>query len=303
MDTNFVNVKLGQKISIKGMKGTYVVIRIQQANTTSDQTNMIGSMKIEAIPAYDAEGTEKYIPPVEPVPVIRKSGPQTAFIADNEDPKFQGRVRVAYPWQSLKGALKVELSSAGQSLAEAKAEKKRLEDKKQQLPLRMIRLQEETEELIRYCNASKEEREKMLSEKAQKRADLESDIEDLQKERAELEKKKAETDRRIGEKEAELAAMKKDPKTSKSDIEQKKLELESYMSEALDDDIKKIDAKIAQKQQEIEKSKEEETEMKAAAEDHSVIVRKKQAYDQAVKDNETIDEELETANDKVKDNQ
>ena len=303
MDTNFVNVKLGQKISIKGMKGTYVVIRIQQANTTSDQTNMIRSMKIEAIPAYDAEGTEKYIPPVEPVPVIRKSGPQTAFIADNEDPKFQGRVRVAYPWQSLKGALKVELSVAEQSLAEAKAEKKRLEDKKQQLPLRMIRLQEETEELIRYCNASKEEREKMLSEKAQKRADLESDIEDLQKERAELEKKKAETDRRIGEKEAELAAMKKDPKTSKSDIEQKKLELESYMSEALDDDIKKIDAKIAQKKQEIEKSKEEEAEMKAAAEDESVIAKKKQAYDQAVKDNETIDEELETADDKVNDNQ
>ena len=333
MDTNFVNVKLGQKICIKGMKGTYVVIRIQQANTTSDKANMIRSMKIDAIPAYDVKGEEKFIPPVEPVSVIRKSGPQTAFIADNDDPKFQGRVRVAYPWQSLKGALKVELTVAEQSLAEAKAKKKRLEDEKQQLPLRMIRLQDETEELIHYCNASKEEREKMLSEKAQKRADLENDIEELQKERVDLEKKKTETNRRIQEKEAELAAMKKDPKASKSDIANKKLELESFMSEVLDDDIKKIDARIAQKKQEIEKSKEAEVEMKDAAEEHdwetrpsnerdrdpekskrakpyynleddnSVIVKKRQEYNQAVKDNEVIDEELEMAEKKVDDYQ
>ena len=81
MGAGFVYVKLGQKINIKGMSGTYVIIRIQQ-------DEMMHSLKIEAIPAFydvnDKEKKEKFIPPVEPVPVIRKSGPQTAFIADNE---------------------------------------------------------------------------------------------------------------------------------------------------------------------------------------------------------------------------
>ena len=81
MGAGFADVKLGQKINIKGMSGTYVIIRIQQ-------DEMMHSLKIEAIPAFydvnDKEKKEKFIPPVEPVPVIRKSGPQTAFIADNE---------------------------------------------------------------------------------------------------------------------------------------------------------------------------------------------------------------------------
>ena len=87
MGAGFADVKLGQKINIKGMSGTYVIIRIQQ-------DEMMHSLKIEAIPAFydvnDKEKKEKFIPPVEPVPVIRKSGPQTAFIADNERPCPRG---------------------------------------------------------------------------------------------------------------------------------------------------------------------------------------------------------------------
>lgn len=331
MDTNFANVKLGQKISIKGMNGTYVVIRVQLTNVPSSEGGISQSMQIEAIPAYTENNTEKFIPPVEPVPVIRKSGPQTAFIADNEDPKFQGRVRVAYPWQSLKGALKVELSVAESSLKEAKEEKKRLEEKKNQLPLRIVRLQGEIDELIRFCKASSAERERMLSQRSGKRAELQSDIEDLEKERAEFEKKHAELEKNIAAKEAELEALKRNPDASKSEIEKTKKEIDSYMSEAIEDDIKKIDARIAQKKQEIEKLEQEEAELKAAASEHdrktqdsgdlahntsatkseksyrdpetdnSVIVRKKQEYEQAVKDNETIEEQLEKADDKVND--
>lgn len=331
MDTNFANVKLGQKISIKGMNGTYVVIRVQLINVPSSEGGISQSMQIEAIPAYTENNTEKFIPPVEPVPVIRKSGPQTAFIADNEDPKFQGRVRVAYPWQSLKGALKVELSVAESSLKEAKEEKKRLEEKKKQLPLRIVRLQGEIDELIRFCKASSAERESMLSQRSGKRAELQSDIEDLEKERAEFEKKRAELEKNIAAKESELEALKRNPDASKSEIEKTKKEIDSYMSEAMEDDIKKIDARIALKKQEIEKLEEEEAELKAAASEHdrktqdnddlahntsatkseksyrdpetdnSVIVRKKQEYEQAVKDNETIEEQLEKADDKVND--
>ena len=331
MDTNFANVKLGQKISIKGMNGTYVVIRVQLTNVPSSEGGISQSMQIEAIPAYTENNTKKFIPPVEPVPVIRKSGPQTAFIADNEDPKFQGRVRVAYPWQSLKGALKVELSVAESSLKEAKEEKKRLEEKKNQLPLRIVRLQGEIDELIRFCKASSAERERMLSQRSGKRAELQSDIEDLEKERAEFEKKHAELEKNIAAKEAELEALKRNPDASKSEIEKTKMEIDSYMSEAIEDDIKKIDARIAQKKQEIEKLEQEEAELKAAASEHdrktqdsgdlahntsatkseksyrdpetdnSVIVRKKQEYEQAVKDNETIEEQLEKADDKVND--
>ncbi|MBQ8155357.1 MAG: hypothetical protein IJ082_03410 [Prevotella sp.] len=331
MDTNFANVKLGQKISIKGMNGTYVVIRVQLTNVPSSEGGISQSMQIEAIPAYTDNNTKKFIPPVEPVPVIRKSGPQTAFIADNEDPKFQGRVRVAYPWQSLKGALKVELSVAESSLKEAKEEKKRLEEKKNQLPLRIVRLQGEIDELIRFCKASSVERERMLSQRSGKRAELQSDIEDLEKERAEFEKKHAELEKNIAAKEAELEALKRNPDASKSEIEKTKKEIDSYMSEAIEDDIKKIDARIAQKKQEIEKLEQEEAELKAAASEHdrktqdsgdlahntsatkseksyrdpetdnSVIVRKKQEYEQAVKDNETIEEQLEKADDKVND--
>ena len=66
MGAGFVNVKLGQKISVNGMAGTYVIIQIQQ-------DEMMHSLKIEAIPSFydenDKEKKEKFIPPVEPGPL------------------------------------------------------------------------------------------------------------------------------------------------------------------------------------------------------------------------------------------
>ena len=266
MGAGFAYVKLGQKINIKGMSGTYVIIRIQQ-------DEMMHSLKIEAIPAFydvnDKEKKEKFIPPVEPVPVIRKSGPQTAFIADNEDPKYQGRVRVAYPWQSLKGALKVQLSSAEASLAQAREKKKGLKDELQQLSVYKMHLSNELSELKRYSKASKEKREQMLKEKADKRAELEKDIDDLKKERAALEQKQADSKQKIIQKETEITDLKKDSKSPKSEIEKKKseIEVEGHMISAMDDDISRIDEKITKKEQQIKQSEKEEAEMKAAAEE------------------------------------
>ena len=297
MGAGFAYVKLGQKINIKGMSGTYVIIRIQQ-------DEMMHSLKIEAIPAfYDV----KFIPPVEPVPVIRKSGPQTAFIADNEDPKYQGRVRVAYPWQSLKGALKVQLSSAEASLAQAREKKKGLKDELQQLSVYKMHLSNELSELKRYSKASKEKREQMLKEKADKRAELEKDIDDLKKERAALEQKQADSKQKIIQKETEITDLKKDSKSPKSEIEKKKseIEVEGHMISAMDDDISRIDEKITKKEQQIKQSEKEEAEMKAAAEEQGdkVIARKQEAYDKAVKDMATTSKDLEDENRKIKDGQ
>ena len=281
------------------------------AGFADQQDEMMHSLKIEAIPAFydvnDKEKKEKFIPPVEPVPVIRKSGPQTAFIADNEDPKYQGRVRVAYPWQSLKGALKVQLSSAEASLAQAREKKKGLKDELQQLSVYKMHLSNELIELKRYSKASKEMRQQMLKEKADKRAELEKDIDDLKKERAALEQKQADSKQKIIQKETELTDLKKDSKSPKSEIEKKKseIEVEGHMISAMDDDISRIDEKITKKEQQIKQSEKEEAEMKAAAEEQGdkVIARKQEAYDKAVKDMANTSKDLEDENRKIKDGQ
>ena len=303
MGASFANVKLGQKISIKDMSGTYVIIQIQQ-----DVINH--SLQIEAIPSfYDDDDNDKekelFIPPVEPVPVIRKTGPQTAFIADNEDPKFQGRVRVAYPWQSLKGSKKADLATAETSLAELTKKRKLLEAKKQQKTRSKITLQTKIDELKLYCQASEEMRETMLKAKAEERDQLTKDIEELKKERAKLEKKQTESKQIIINKESELATLKRDPKSSKAEIKQKEaeIEVESNMSIAIEEDIRVIEEKITQKEQQIKESQQEESEMKAAVKDPTIISDKVKKHDEIVKDINSINKELEEEGKKVKDSQ
>ena len=114
MGTNFVPVMLGQKIRVDGLEGNFIVIQIQMNadakwdvnydkydKTADDRYTGNRQQKIYAIPTKPIGNDETYYPPVHPVPVIRKAGPQAAFVTDNNDPKYQGRVRVAYPWQSL----------------------------------------------------------------------------------------------------------------------------------------------------------------------------------------------------------
>ena len=89
MGTNFINVKLGQEIKINGLDDVYVIIQIQQNSEVAwkrnydrygmeadDKDTGVRSLKIYAIPGYGDDNIQ-FIPPVHPVPVIRKVGPQT----------------------------------------------------------------------------------------------------------------------------------------------------------------------------------------------------------------------------------
>ena len=112
MGVNIIPVKLGDLVTIDKMDGQYIVIRIQQKSdiikktgTVSDSNanNILQSLQIDVVPVIEAGENGKYraLPPVIEGPVIRKSGPQTAFIVENSDPKNQGRVRIAFPWQAI----------------------------------------------------------------------------------------------------------------------------------------------------------------------------------------------------------
>ena len=132
----FEAVKLGQKIRISENGNLYIVIQIQMSGSekwandydlysaASGLANKTGglSQKIFAIPLAEVPTATvpvmKPFPPVQPVPVIRNAEPQTAFVTANDDPKYQGRVRIVYPWQS-EFKEQQELATAENELAQA----------------------------------------------------------------------------------------------------------------------------------------------------------------------------------------
>ena len=325
MGTDYVGVKLGQKIKVDGLKGTYVVIQIEQVSEESwnhdydkydevaaDKYTGRRSQKIYAIPSYideKDEDKEKFIPPVQPVPVVRKVGPQTAFVTANVDPKYQGRVRVAYPWQSLGSAVKNQMAVAEQKLQEAQAEKDRLENLKMTLPDLLKTLNDEVDELKKYVNATEEDRKNILEDKMKQRSSLETEIAKLQKERAAL-------DEKLAALESDIEKMKHDSNAQKSEEEKKKVELEEYKKAHTTNAIQQNDAEIAAKKKEIEQLDENVEELQAAAAEHdekkgkedykdiekdnTVIARKKRAYDRAVRDNKDCQKKLNAAEQVVK---
>ena len=268
MGTNYIPVKLGQKIKIDGTDEVYVIIQIQQVSEEAwsrdyDRYGIVADdkytgkrlLKIYAIPAY-GDAKDKFIPPVQPIPVIRKSGPQTAFVTDNEDPKFQGRVRIAYPWQSLGKGLKRQLSEAESRLKEAETEKARLTAKKYELLTRQTALAAKLEELNKFMSATPEEREKMLADKAAKRAELEASLKSLLTQ-------KAEKEAQVTAKEEEISELKRNGAKQKA-IEQKQVELEVAKKMLLENDIEKLNVQIKAKQKEIAAIDQDIADMKAA---------------------------------------
>ncbi len=134
MDTNLVPVSLGDVINIDKLSGKYVVIQISQSANGREESlsyhkyedkdaaspiESYQSQQIFAIPMMD---NDEVVPPVINMPVVRKSGPQTAFIVDNKDPKNQGRVRIAFPWQA------VDDQTSRKLLDEAKAHQEKKEE-------------------------------------------------------------------------------------------------------------------------------------------------------------------------------
>jgi hypothetical protein len=203
MGVNVIPVKLGQKIKLKNVEGNYVIIQIQQSSGwthDSNEPDSKRSLKILAIPSYQdsKDETEKFIPPVQPVPIIRKVGPQTAFITDNDDPKYQGRVRIAYPWQSLAEAQKKKLQDAQLALQQAENAEQGLSQQVEALKKQKHDLKKEIEDLKKYLEASGENRIKMTDRLRKEITELETQISDLKQQLAK-QKAKIETNQSADE--------------------------------------------------------------------------------------------------------
>ena len=213
MGTNYADVKLGQKIKIKGLDDVYVIIQIQQnseeawnrdydryGTVADDKYTGSRSQKIYAIPGY-GEDKDKFIPPVHPVPVIRKVGPQTAFVTDNEDPKFQGRVRIAFPWQSLNGPERSELKEVNIQLHELETSMEALNNEREMHLAEATKASQRMEELKKYVKATAAERTEQLKPKKDR-------IEELEKELANPKVSKTDDDKEY--RKAEIAMIKAD---------------------------------------------------------------------------------------------
>ncbi len=200
MGTNFVPLMLGQKIKVEGLDDNFIVIQIQMTaeqawtvnydkygQTVDDLYAGTRQQKIYAIPTLvKSDSEESYYPPVHPVPIIRKAGPQAAFVTDNNDPKYQGRVRVAYPWQSLAEVmtpLKDQLKETNLKLASATINKSTSQTKAKQLMGDIIMYSFAAKDVADYLEGSNEKRESMISK-------LKKEIEKLEKEIKELKDKK-----------------------------------------------------------------------------------------------------------------
>ena len=118
MGTSYIPIRLGELIKVGDMEETFVVIQVKEVSnvvwtrnyeeygkTGSDLYSSRQSQKIFVIPMVeneeDGKTVQKPFPPVLQASPIRKADPQTAFVTDNSDPKYQGRVRIAYPWQEM----------------------------------------------------------------------------------------------------------------------------------------------------------------------------------------------------------
>ena len=280
MSTNFYPLKLGQKITIAGSTKTYVVIQIIQSSDgkwkndydtydggTVGRTDDQRSMKVFAIPSYtDVNKNECFIPPVQPVPVVRKSGPQTAFIIDSNDPKYQGRVRIAYPWQSLGTQVQVRLEAANASLQEAQNQQK-------SISLETERLRKEHLLLLK----EKEDLELPEAEREARRKELEAEISELEKSIQNRKRAIKDASDAVEEKEraiADLPANTENRESTLREMEEDKQLLILHKHDVIEEN----EPKISEEEQELERKKAHFQELKAV-EDKSQqesIIRKKQ---------------------------
>lgn len=172
MNTNFYPLKLGQKIAIPGTDKTYVVTEIE-----TGRTGELRWMKVFAIPSYkDKNKRECFVPPVQPMSIIRKSGPQTAFIVASNDPKYQGRVRITYPWQSLGPQIQERIDEATIALEEAKQRQKSIQERTKLLIKEHRLVMTELEEMKEWSNMTAAKREARKKELEAEISKLEESI-------------------------------------------------------------------------------------------------------------------------------
>ena len=232
MGTNYVNVMLGSKIHIDGLSGNYLVTQIEQVLTGS--ANDKQSQKIYAIPiTLDSKNKDVIVPPLLPIPFIRKSGPQTAFVSDNSDNKRQGRVRIAFPWQTLAQNEKV-------ALADATRESNYIEE---QIATNI----KETNELRKKRAEEAEKLRALYALKDQQATDV---INEYNKIKASLEARKAEVDNFINDENTyktvgkEQTTVSTGDKSKKADLETKRNTAEKSLKEK-EEKLDKLNKKIS----------------------------------------------------------
>lgn len=109
---SYQDVHLGDLIKLSDATddtAKYVVVKIEMANSVAwvssynsytqggDEAGQGGTphMRVYAIPMNG----DSFYPPLVPGDLFRHAGPMPAFVTDNADPKWQGRVRVRFGWQ------------------------------------------------------------------------------------------------------------------------------------------------------------------------------------------------------------
>ena len=207
MGTTYAPVSLGDKIQVDGLEGHYIVVQIRQIanlvwnrnyrkfNPSDPSTDLYSdrqSQVIYAIPVIHPLKEDKktldltketFVPPVAPVPMFRKASPQTAFVVDNSDNKYQGRVRIAYPWQSPNDAKRKAVITAETALKKAQDE----------LATQKIKIKYLKEQLTMFENYIKPKLNEMkgmsANEREKYKTNLEKTIKDDEAELAKLERK------------------------------------------------------------------------------------------------------------------
>ena len=323
MGTNVIPIKLGQKIKVDGgTDDTFVVIQISQISdiTWSHDYNKYDhrasdiytdkrSLKIYAIPSYrDKQDNEKFVPPVHPVPIIRKVGPQTAFVTDNNDPKYQGRVRVAFPWQTLGKAEKIQLDAAESALKKAEEERDKKKAWSANLLIRKALIIREQEELNQYVNASDSMRQEMMAKKQKEYDEACAALKDIEAELDKLKKDKENVESEISSLDSEYSFSEKSNPLSLDCSYRKahiKYKNKVFEKKSLEEAIATTEKKKVIKKRVADTIKQEMEEMQAAAEEHdqnqnttgyvnSVISKKGE-------DLEAVKKDIEKAPDIVKD--
>ena len=302
MSTNFYPLKLGQKIKIAGNEQTYVVIQIQQNSEgewmhhyetydgrSVERTGEQRLMKIFAIPSYeDRYKNECFIPPVQPVPVVRKSGPQTAFIVASNDPKYQGRVRIVYPWQSLGTQIQERFDAAVSALEEAQNNQSLAAERAAQFRKEYQRVLAEKEEMENWAKMSDGEREI-------RRKELEDELLKLEQSIQKHEDAIAKATQAVRDKEAEIDHLPADA----VDREDRLSELEEDKQVLIlqkNDIINENNPKIAEEKEALARKRSHLAEL-AEVEDKS---KEKTVLQNKQEEIESVSEELREAEDKEK---
>ena len=270
MGTNYTDVKLGDKIKLSETGDPYVVIQILMVRgvdtdqttqtphvytdydgTDSSKMEKTQNQKIFAIPYLKTKEDEQEVykpyPPVLNVPVVRKAEPQTAFVTASNDPKYQGRVRIVYPWQTDNCGVMVKLKQAEEEYEAA--QKTYLEKKQKQEQLEKDLDVLKKEKLI--LDDNKVDKEKALKEIIDRLSELNKTL-DASTEDDNL--KNNVTEAELDEAQEKIAPLEAEVNKKEADVVKRQAELKSLKSEkaALDKELEELE----RKKEELEKENE-----------------------------------------------